>query len=310
MLSTILYFLISVIIAFVLVFIFIIRRREITKLFEKITLDERHEGLISLLTYNVAGLPERLSNAKTARKESIKLIGERISGFDIVNVQEDFNYNTSLYANNKHPFRTLHKGKIPFGDGLNTLSKYPILEYRRIPWRNCTGSDCFTPKGFSYVQIKIAKDTLVDVYNVHANAHNSINTSRARRENLNQLARYIKLHSTGMPLLVFGDFNAHYGFKLDNMHEFLEETGLKDGWVELMKDGKYPEIGQDFVIYPILELTDKVESIDKILYRSTERLNFVPITYHIEDKLFEDGYGNPLSDHLAVSMLIKWQIEP
>ena len=132
-------------------------------------------GGFSVLTYNIAGLPEIISSAVTRRAPSIAEIGRKLNAFDIVNVQEDFNYNGNLYnEGNSHPFRTLTKGGVPFGDGLNTLSKYPVHEVRRISWNECTGADCLTPKGFTYSRLEIARNIYVDLYNVHANAYNHL----------------------------------------------------------------------------------------------------------------------------------------
>jgi hypothetical protein len=110
-------------------------------------------GKFSVITYNVAGLPGLISSAVTKRSTSIAQIGVLLNKFDIAHVQEDFNYNKHLYQDNAHAFRTSTKGKVPFGDGLNTLSRYPIHNVRRIAWKDCTGADCFTPKGFSYSSV-------------------------------------------------------------------------------------------------------------------------------------------------------------
>jgi endonuclease/exonuclease/phosphatase family metal-dependent hydrolase len=285
----------------------LLRWHKISRVLEKIDMDIILQGEFSLLTYNVAGLPERISSALTPRRESMIQIGELISDFDIVHVQEDFNYNRFLYEKNTHLYRTKHKGKVPFGDGLNTLSKYPILEYRRIPWRHCTGSDCLTPKGFTYTKIKLAKNIYIDVYNVHANSHYAPKASYARQHNINQLKQYIYDHSADQALLVLGDFNAHYAFKLDNLPLFVKETGLYDGWVDLVQDGHFPEVDDHFMPLSMLELTNSNESIDKIYYRSSKHLIFTPQEYNIEDKKFVAPSGKPLSDHLAVSMRFKWE---
>src|SRR5690348_10327655 len=49
-------------------------------------------GSFNVLTYNVAGLPQILSSATTPRDSSTALIGRLINAYDIVHVQEDFNY--------------------------------------------------------------------------------------------------------------------------------------------------------------------------------------------------------------------------
>lgn len=283
------------------------RRYKMSRVLEKIDMDIILQGEFTLLTYNVAGLPERISSAITPRRESMIRIGQLISDFDIVHVQEDFNYSKFLYEKSTHLYRTIHKGKIPFGDGLNTLSNYPILEYRRIPWRHCIGTDCLTTKGFTYTKIKLAKNIYVDMYNVHANSHYAPRASYARQKNINQLMQYIYDHSADQALLVFGDFNAHYAFKLDNLPLFVEKTSLNDGWIDLVQRGHYPDVDDNFMPLPMLELTNANESIDKIYYRSSKRLIFTAQEYNIEDKKFIDASGKPLSDHLAVSMRFKWE---
>lgn len=270
-------------------------------------LSDGGQGELTLLTYNIAGLPEPISSATLPRAESIQKIGHLTSRFDIVNVQEDFNYNKSLYSDNLHPFRTPPKGKVPFGDGLSTLSKYPIIECHRIPWNSCSGSDCLTPKGFAHLRIQIAKDVTVDVYNLHATSHVSRQAVKARCQNMRQLALYINEHSKDRPILIMGDFNAHYAFKGDDMHGFKEWTGAKDPWIDLFANGRIPQPSAEFLIPKKLELTEEIESIDKILYRNGGGIVFEPKRYKIENELFVDELGRPLSDHLAVSLQLAWK---
>lgn len=266
------------------------------------------KGEFSVLTYNIAGLPQGISAAKTARKEAITEIGEKISAFDIVNVQEDFNYNHSLYAKNEHVYRTNHKGKIPIGDGLNTLSHFPVLSFQRIPWRHCSGPDCWTVKGFSLTQIQLVPGIIVDVYNVHANSSDVARAVRARRENFRQLAAFINEHSKDKPLIVMGDFNAHYAYKKENLYEFIESTGLTDGWVNFLRNNEFPKIIPKFVAEHMLSLTNDSESLDKVFFRNSEHLKFQPRKYHIESSLFTNDNNEPLSDHLAVSMQFDWEL--
>jgi hypothetical protein len=79
-------------------------------------------GTFSVLTYNIAGLPLGLGDGDP--EENTPIIGRRISPYDVVHVQEDFNYHAALYANNTHPHRTPTSGGVLFGDGLNTLSNF------------------------------------------------------------------------------------------------------------------------------------------------------------------------------------------
>ncbi|PRD56244.1 endonuclease/exonuclease/phosphatase family protein [Sphingobacterium gobiense] len=271
-------------------------------------LKEIDEGELSLLTYNVAGLPDFLSSATSSRAHSIKEISGKINRFDIVNVQEDFHYHQMLYGDeNRHCYRTVHKIAVPYGDGLNTLSKYPIRETKRIPWQHCSGSDCLAAKGFSFTQIEIARGVSVDVYNVHATAHDSESAAAARKQNLLQLAEYINAHSAGNAIIVMGDFNAHFSAAWDNIGWFTQKTGLKDVWTTLMKNGECPVARTSFIPKEKLALTDSCESIDKIFFRNTAYLEFSPSRYKVEKQYFSNNAGIALSDHYAISSILKWR---
>lgn len=271
-------------------------------------LPDANYGQLNLLTYNIAGLPELISSAVTERSSSITSIGERINGFDIVNVQEDFNYNKFLYRNNTHSYRTANMGGVPFGDGLSTLSKYPIVEFERIGWTDCNGTDCLTPKGFSYARIQLAKEVFIDVYNVHATAQDDRNATIARQKNINQLKTYIKKYSAGKPLLIMGDFNAHYAYELDNIGSFQQDLGLVDAWVSLRNKGKVPGHQTNFEAKSALDLTGDCEGIDKIYYRNDHHLLFEARDYQVQKTLFQNEQGQDLSDHCAVSLQLGWRV--
>ena len=266
------------------------------------------EGEFSVITYNVAGLPEIISSAVTSRESSIAEIGRRLNDYDIVHVQEDFNYNTALYeSGNSHPYRSAPMGPVPFGDGLNTLSKFPISEVERVEWNDCTGADCFTPKGFTRSRIQLAQEVYIDFYNVHANAANHASAAAARCKNIHQLSNYIKTHSKNNAVIVMGDMNAHYCYKSDNIRELLLANDLNDSWVMLKKQGQFPKSIVDLPGDDILSLTDTCESIDKILFRNSEQILLEPVQYQVPQALFSDEQGRPLSDHHPVSLSFSWK---
>jgi endonuclease/exonuclease/phosphatase family metal-dependent hydrolase len=266
------------------------------------------EGEFSVITYNVAGLPEIISSAVTSRESSIAEIGRRLNDYDIVHVQEDFNYNATLYeSGNSHPYRSAPMGPVPFGDGLNTLSKFPISEVERVEWNDCTGADCFTPKGFTRSRIQLAHEVYIDFYNVHANAANHPSAAAARCKNIHQLSSYIKTHSKNNAVIVMGDMNAHYCYKSDNIRELLLANDLSDSWVMLKKQGQFPESIVDLPGDDMLSLTDTCESIDKILFRNSEQILLEPAQYQVPKALFSDDQGRPLSDHHPVSLSFSWK---
>lgn len=230
--------------------------------------------------------------------------------YDIVHVQEDFNYNTELYdSGNSHPYRSIAMGPVPFGDGLNTLSKFPISEVERVEWTDCTGADCLTPKGFTRSRIQIAHEVYIDFYNVHANASNHLAAAAARCKNIDQLSSYIKTHSSNNAVIVMGDMNAHYCYKSDNIRTLMVENSLKDAWVILNKRGEFPKAVEDLPANNILDLTDTCESIDKILYRNSEQIQLNPSYYQLPKGSFSDAEGRALSDHHPVSLSFSWKLK-
>ena len=271
--------------------------------------DSLTAGSFSVITYNIAGLPQFICSAATPRKESISAIGRLLNRFDIAHVQEDFNYNQYLYnTGNTHPFRTPTKGAVMTGDGLNTLSKFPVKQLRRIAWTDCTGADCFTPKGFTYTRIEISPNRFIDFYNVHANAYNHPRAALARRRNMEQLSAYIRLHSTGNAVIVMGDLNGRYSFGQDNVDWLLKENGLADPWIGLHCKNQLPVRSDAIPASEILSLTDSCETIDKILFRSSPFIQLKPAAYTLEKAMFTNAKGLPLSDHHPVSARFEWKI--
>jgi len=284
-------------------------RTAFSSLDTKAKLAHASSGEFSVLTYNIAGLPEIISSAKTKRAPSIAEIGRRLNAFDIVHVQEDFNYNRQLYqSGNLHPFRTATKGGVPFGDGLNTLSKYPVHEVRRISWNHCTGADCLTPKGFTYSRLEIAKNIFVDLYNVHANAYNHLQAAEARRNNIKQLSEFIRENSRGQAVIIMGDLNAHYSYYYDNVHQLLSDNDLKDAWLVLMNHEHLPQPVKELPDGKILKINSNSESIDKILFRGNDQIALYISKYNLESELFQNDKGTPLSDHHPVSLKFSWKL--
>lgn len=264
-------------------------------------------GSFSVLTYNVAGLPELISSGNpTANTPEI---GRRIGAYDIVNAQEDFNYHATLYANNNHPYRTATSGGAGLGDGLNTLSRFPFSDFTRVDWDACNGTDCLTPKGFSLARMRLAEGVQVDVYNLHTNASTGEKDLAARRSNITQLSRYIEAHSAGNAVIVMGDTNTRYTRGGDNIRDLTTVNGLTDAWVQLIRGGTPPAVGTPGLVCDATP-TDSCEVVDKILYRGNDLVKLTATRYHNEHGSFLDGAGAALSDHYPHTVTFNWTLDP
>ncbi|MFG2028891.1 jacalin-like lectin [Streptomyces sp. NPDC048825] len=263
-------------------------------------------GTFNVLTYNVAGLPEGLSSGNPAK--NTPLISPRLGAYDIVNVQEDFNYHAALYAGDDHPHRTATSGGVPFGDGLNTLSDYAFEDFQRVKWNKCTGTNCLTPKGFSLARVRLAEGVFVDLYNVHTNADSTDDALAARRANIDQLSDFIQANSAGNAVIVMGDTNTRYTRAGDNIRTLVNENGLSDPWVDLVRGGNAPAQGGEALVCPETAPTNGCEVVDKVLYRGSDLVNLDATRYNNDWSKFLDSAGGNLSDHFPHAVDFSWTL--
>ncbi len=281
-------------------------------------------GRFSVLTYNVAGLPQEISDENPRR--NIPRISPLLNAYDVVLTQEDFdwwvpalslldfaNYHTRLRADAAHPYRTdRHPGPaavgvnpnrrpLLVGDGIGIMSMYPLLDARVWAWSDCFGgplppgaADCLAMKGFRVVTMVLGDDHLVDVYSLHAEAGATRRDQDLQYDNFRELAEFIESHSGGRAVIVGGDTNLHLGDHPDGWDgedaviwaDFLARTGLADVCTELD--------------------CDEPHSIDKFAYRSGGGVDLVATSIDFPRDRFRDEVGRPLSDHPPVVATFDW----
>ncbi|MHC3473091.1 jacalin-like lectin [Streptomyces sp. 7R007] len=270
-------------------------------------------GSFSVLSYNVAGLPEGLSSASTPRDTSSTAIGQRIAPYDVVHVEEDFNYHAYLYAGDTaHTYRTPTSGGAGIGDGLNTLSKIPydVDDFERVGWNSCQldSGDCLTPKGFTFMRERLAEGVYVDFYNLHTNAGTNDGDEASRADNLNQLTDFISTHSAGNAVVVMGDTNTRYTRSADTIAEFASANGLTDAWVQLIRGGSAPAKGSDALVCDQSGATvpNTCEVVDKVLYRGSKLVSLNATYYNNEHAKFLTDGGLMLSDHDPITVNFSW----
>jgi hypothetical protein len=270
-------------------------------------------GSFNVLTYNVAGLPSAISSASTPRDTSTTAIGQRIAPYDIVHVEEDFNYHSYLYAGDtNHAYRTPTSGGAGIGSGLNTLSKLPYDEddFERVHWNSCQidSGDCLTPKGFTFMRERLADGVYVDFYNLHTNAGTNDGDEASRADNLNQLTAFINSHSAGNAVVVMGDTNTRYTRSADTIAEFGAANGLTDAWVKLIRGGSAPAKGSDALVCDQTGTTvpNTCEVVDKVLYRSSRLVSLNATSYNNEHSKFLTDAGLMLSDHDPITVGFTW----
>jgi hypothetical protein len=287
--------------------------------------EEAASGEFSMLSYNVAGLPQEVSDEQPST--DIPQISPLLDDYDIVVTQEDFDwwvdaldeldfvhYHERLRAEQHHPYATeAHPGPAAVGidgsdpdrplpqvgDGLGFLSEFPFRAVERVPWDSCYGlldgaSDCLAMKGFMVATFVLSPEAAVDVYTLHAEAGEGPRDQPVQVENFDQLAAFITEHSEGRAVIVGGDTNLH----LEPGHDqqagdtpiwegFLEATGLTDTCAVV----ECPEPG----------------TIDKVAWRDGGGVTLEPLEFRWEDERFIDAdTGDDLSDHPPVAVEWRW----
>jgi hypothetical protein len=269
-------------------------------------------GTFSVLSYNIAGLPEPISGGDP--ETNTPIIGARLAPYDIVHVQEDFNYHAALYAADTHPHRTPTSGGVPFGSGLNTLSDLPYDtdDFERVTWADCSigSGDCLTPKGFTFMRVRLAAGVYAHLYNLHTDAGSESGDLAARRANLLQLSAFIQSHSAGHPMIVYGDTNTRYTRTGDNIRDLLAQNGLTDAWVQHVRGGTPPAAGSPALVCDDSAVTNACEVVDKILYRSGSYVTLTATAYSNENAAFRDAAGAALSDHYPIKTSFSWTLNP
>jgi endonuclease/exonuclease/phosphatase family metal-dependent hydrolase len=250
------------------------------------------EGRFSMLTYNVAGLPQLISGSDPA--VNLALVSPLLNHYDLVLVQEDFAYHAELAANALHEYRSepMRDRHAFMPDGLNRFSRFALGWVHRVRWARCSGylgsaSDCLADKGFSFSQLTLADGLSVDVYNLHAEAGSQPGDVAARRSNFEQLARYLADRSEGRPVIVAGDSNLRMSIPGDaaTLSWFLGATGLDDACRSF-------GCGE--------------ERLDRVLLRGSGHVALRVLGWWT-DRRFVDPEGSALSDHPAVGVELGWE---
>ena len=266
--------------------------------------NQQDEGSFTVLSYNIAGLWDIISESHP--KKYIKQISSKLNSYDVVNIQENFAYNNELNSQLTFKYKTEFTGNVPLGDGLMTLSKYPLYNYDRVGWNEIYGIDFATKRGFSFTSIEIKKGYFIDIYNLHCDAFDDKKSIEGRNSNLAQISKYIQGISEGKAVIVYGDTNSLYTHGFDKVYDLLlKPCNLKDAWVEKIMDGKYPEEGPDL---DVDKLGQKGEVWDKIFYRSGKNVEIDATSFETLLKEFTDEDGNQLSDHYPVTSTISYKL--
>ncbi len=301
----------------------------------------------SVVTLNVDGLPQKIwfvkvnsdgpGDAGTAR------IGKYLlkKGYDIICLQEDFNYHEVLttWLEDDYRFDSWLGGvgidipgkKIDFlhvqnedfdTDGLGVCWKNNITNSNteRVLWNTHFGKfshagDELIRKGFRRSELTLASGTRVIVYNMHMDAGDLADEKEgvdtpdreARLGQWLQLKDDVLAHLDTRPIIIVGDLNSYYcrdqikAKFIDAIAESGKGTA-SDVWVELEKSGEYPAPVEGIVACEDeANMLDNGEVLDKIIYINPTNGTQIKPVSFVLDM---EGYkhdGKPLGDHYPLA---------
>lgn len=259
--------------------------------------------------------------------------------YDFISVQENFNYDPQLYSSLSANYdRDIWPGELDLGkkttdfrfitDGLNAFWKKDITANRAdsVSWTASYGKfnhawDAIITKGFRRYDLILSEGSKVVIYNMHMDAGDDEDEAkgldgpdrRARMSQWRQLRDYILRHLDKRPVIIMGDLNSWYerdSIKIQFIDE-IEKTGratVSDVWIELVKNGSYPEIFDGIVTHDpgSVDWSRNGELLDKILYINPKGgARLYPMNIFIDHEGYQKDDGTPLGDHSPLSVTFK-----
>jgi hypothetical protein len=257
--------------------------------------DSVRSGELTVLTYNVAGLPFGLSRSDPDK--NTPLISPLLNHFELALLQEDFAYTQKLASKANHPYKSTPgtaQGTI-LNDGLTMFCDFPFKNLVRHKWKQChgvfdSGNDCLAAKGFSVAELELAPGVQVDVYNLHMDAGGAVGDFNARVAQVAQLLAELAARSKGRPVIIGGDTNLR-----QRKDKAVDDMGLLD---KLLKQGQ--------LVDACRALSCGDERIDRVLYRGAASLALDALSWGVDPR-FVDADGKDLSDHKAVAVKLSWK---
>lgn len=277
----------------------------------------------TIATFNVDGLPPHLSalgininiNPDGPQEKYTKVIAEKLmeKSWDIVGLNEDFNYHQTLVSNLSGYQVMTHAGKFESStlaalgillrtyrfdtDGLGLLVKQPMKARNEVrkAWEDCYGyfdhdNDSLTMKGFRHYEVDLQEDVTIDVIVLHADAYEAEPDRIAREKQMTQLMNYVEANKHCQhPLVMMGDYNQRFG-----------EEHLKELVLDRINNNKSLNACDAWTEYSKTH-SGIPEEIDKIIFVNNSKCD-----YKIVLKDFANGYdflredGTALSDHWPV----------
>ncbi len=257
------------------------------------------EGRLTVLSYNVHGLPPFVTGDDTLARQAA--IAPLLEAFDVVGLQEDFMDEghallVGATSRRRVRFADLVADDRVYGSGLTCLSRFPVVfqaaeHYGTFHGRLAAGSDGLASKGFQLVRLQLAPGVELDVYDSHLDAGGAEGDQAARAEQVAQLTRAMLEVSGDRAIVFLGDTNlgAARGRDPATLARWLAATRLACACAA----SREACCGR----------------IDRILVRGGAGVELTVVGWGVAPG-FTDAQGRPLSDHEPIQAELRWRRAP
>ena len=308
------------------------------------TAPQKVTGQFTCATYNVDGLPQKISlisiNSDGPGSSGTNNISAKIASqnWDFVGFSEDFAYHSNLISSLGNYQWGKHRGSISSSalyktldtDGLEfaarkatcSWSSENITAFSSSYGGLTSGANTCIKKGFRHYPVTVAEGVVVDVIITHMNTYSSSGSGHinAQHAQLKQLAQYINnlVATNNRPVILMGDTNCRYtrhDFKTYFWSVLNSNLTYSDPWVDFQWNGVYPTYpskslmvsdatGTDSSTDIICADTQKGEVVDKIIYINTPNS---PVQIKAESYLRDYDNFKGLADHMPI--VVKFSFE-
>lgn len=259
---------------------------------------------LKVLTYNIWALPL----LATRINDRLDGLPEHLSGYDVLLLQEVFGGKRDEFLERlaqEYPYQTevLNAPGINlFDGGVMIASRWPIVSQADYVFPGCAGTDCFSERGVTYVQV-IKQGKAYHLTGTHTASSDSDEARALRQEQFRQIRSLADAQNipASEPLLMGGDFNVNKlrwaGDYADMLQNLGAEAPLSTGYTASTYD---PRINQN--ISGSLAGGSSVEYLDYVVYardhrQPLESRNDVRVFRSLNEPLW--GVWD-LSDHFPV----------
>jgi hypothetical protein len=297
--------------------------------------DPAPSGELTVLTYNVAGLPEPLSGSEPATNSP--LISPLLNAYDLVLLQESWadetgtgllGYHHLIAGSADHPHRS-QPAPNPLGldasrpgaiqaDGLNRLSRFPFGPIDRHRWERCNGD---LPA--EVVEVLLGGLGLEDLPIVGGVDGGSADCGA--------LKGFSVARTTLAPGVEVDVYNLHadagggpadQAARADNLRQLAAHISQHSqgravvvGGDTNLREGRDPGVWAGFLASTGLQDACQVvdcgadaDVIDKIAVRSGDAVELEVLSHGFERERFQRADGAPLSDHDALAVRLRWRL--